>query len=117
MCPGAASIRPVPLRLRLLTAVQDMKLLDFTGRKVDPSLLMGSMKSKKEQDPNIKVRLLTSAGTLARPLRRSTAPTRRTCRWCSTRRRARPRRGNQSSHQNPSLSQRGRRYGATFGFI
>ena len=114
MCPGAASSCPVPLRS--LTAVQDMKLLDFTGRKVDPSLLMGSMKSKKEQDPNIKVRLLT-AGTLARPLRRSTAPTRRTCRWCSTRRRARPRRGNQSSHQNPSLSQRGRRYGATFGFI
>ena len=63
MCPGAASSRPVPLRP--LTAVQDMKLLDFTGRKVDPSLLMGSMKSKKEQDPNIKVRLLT-AGTLAR---------------------------------------------------
>ena len=115
MCPGAASSRPVPLRP--LTAVQDMKLLDFTGRKVDPSLLMGSMKSKKEQDPNIKVRLLTAAGTLARPLRRSTAPTRRTCRWCSTRRRARPRRGNQSSHQNPSLSQRGRRYGATLGFI
>ena len=57
------------------------------------------------------------AGTLARPLRRSTAPTRRTCRWCSTRRRARPRRGNQSSHQNPSLSQRRRRYCATFGFI
>ena len=113
MCPGAASSRPVPLRP--LTAVQDMKLLDFTGRKVDPSLLMGSMKSKKEQDPNIKVRLLT-AGTLARPLRRSTAPTRRTCRWFSTRRRARPRRGNQSSHQNPSLSQRGRRYGATLGF-
>ena len=112
MCPGAASSRPVPLRP--LTAVQDMKLLDFTGRKVDPSLLMGSMKSKKEQDPNIKVRLLT-AGTLLRPLRRSTAPTRRTCRWCSTRRRARPRRGNQSSHQNPSLSQRGRRYGATLG--
>ena len=43
-----------------------MKLLDFTGRKVDPSLLMGSMKeSKKEQDPNIKVRPLT-ADTLAR---------------------------------------------------
>ena len=39
-----------------------MKLLDFTGRKVDPSLLMGSMKeSKKEQDPNIKVRPLTAA--------------------------------------------------------
>ena len=58
------------------------------------------------------------AGTLARPLRRSTAPTRRTCRWCSTRRRARPRRGNQSSRQNPSLSQRRRRYGATtLGFI
>ena len=51
-----------------------MKLLDFTGRKVDPSLLMGSMKeSKKEQDPNIKVRPLTAAplarwhaGTLTR---------------------------------------------------
>ena len=58
------------------------------------------------------------AGTLARPLRRSTAPTRRTCRWCSTRRRARPRRGNQSSRQNPSQSQRRRRYGATtLGFI
>ena len=43
-----------------------MKLLDFTGRKVDPSLLMGSMKeSKKEQDANIKVRLPTT-GTLAR---------------------------------------------------
>ena len=47
-----------------------MKLLDFTGRKVDPSLLMGSMKeSKKEQDPNIKVRPLTAA-----PLARWHAP-------------------------------------------
>ena len=33
-----------------------MKLLDFTGRKVDPSLLLGDMKTKKEKDPNIKVR-------------------------------------------------------------
>ena len=32
-----------------------MKLLDFTGRKVDPSLLLGDMKTKKEKDPNIKV--------------------------------------------------------------
>ena len=32
-----------------------MKLLDFTGRKVDPSLIMGTSKDKKEQDPNIKV--------------------------------------------------------------
>ena len=35
---------------------QDMKLLDFTGRKVDPSLMLGEMKTKKERDPNIKVR-------------------------------------------------------------
>ena len=34
-----------------------MKLLDFTGRKVDPSLMMGFKDNKKEQDPNIKVRL------------------------------------------------------------
>ena len=34
---------------------QDMKLLDFTGRKVDPSLLLGDMKTKKDKDPNIKV--------------------------------------------------------------
>ena len=33
-----------------------MKLLDFTGRKVDPSLMLGEMKTKKERDPNIKVR-------------------------------------------------------------
>lgn len=33
-----------------------MKLLDFTGRKVDPSLMMGFKDNKKEQDPNIKVR-------------------------------------------------------------
>ena len=32
-----------------------MKLLDFTGRKVDPSLLLGDMKTKKDKDPNIKV--------------------------------------------------------------
>ena len=32
-----------------------MKLLDFTGRKVDPSLMLGDMKAKKERDPNIKV--------------------------------------------------------------
>ena len=35
--------------------LKDMKLLDFTGRKVDPSLIMGTSKDKKEQDPNIKV--------------------------------------------------------------
>ena len=35
---------------------QDMKLLDFTGRKVDPSLMLGDMKAKKERDPNIKVK-------------------------------------------------------------
>ena len=34
---------------------KDMKLLDFTGRKVDPSLLMGFKENKKEEDPNIKV--------------------------------------------------------------
>ena len=75
MCPGAASILYPPSSTETTDCgVQDMKLLDFTGRKVDPSLLMGSMKeSKKEQDPNIKVRLLTAAplarwhaGTLAR---------------------------------------------------
>ena len=32
-----------------------MKLLDFTGRKVDPSLMMGFKDNKKEQDPNVKV--------------------------------------------------------------
>ena len=75
MCPGAASILYPPSSTETTDCgVQDMKLLDFTGRKVDPSLLMGSMKeSKKEQDPNIKVRPLTAAplarwhaGTLAR---------------------------------------------------
>ena len=35
--------------------LKDMKLLDFTGRKVDPSLLMGFKENKKEEDPNIKV--------------------------------------------------------------
>ena len=34
---------------------QDMKLLDFTGRKVDPSLMMGFKENKKDEDPSIKV--------------------------------------------------------------
>ena len=32
-----------------------MKLLDFTGRKVDPSLMMGFKENKKDEDPSIKV--------------------------------------------------------------
>ena len=32
-----------------------MKLLDFTGRKVDPSLMMGFKEEKGEKDPNVKV--------------------------------------------------------------
>ena len=35
--------------------LQDMKLLDFTGRKVDPSLMMGFKENKKDEDPTIKV--------------------------------------------------------------
>lgn len=38
-----------------IKCAQDMKLLDFTGRKVDPSLMMGFKDNKKEQDPNIKI--------------------------------------------------------------
>ena len=34
-----------------------MKLLDFTGRKVDPSIMMGFKEEKKEKDPNVKVLL------------------------------------------------------------
>ena len=40
-----------------------MKLLDFTGRKVDPSLMMGFKENKKDEDPSIKVGFIISLNT------------------------------------------------------
>ena len=45
-------------RYILLLIYQDMKLLDFTGRKVDPSLMMGFKETKKDEDPNVKVNIV-----------------------------------------------------------
>ena len=38
-------------------------LLDFTGRKVDPSLMMGFKENKKDEDPSIKVGFIISLNT------------------------------------------------------
>ena len=40
-----------------------MKLLDFTGRKEDPSLMMGFKENKKDEDPSIKVAFIISLNT------------------------------------------------------
>ena len=42
-----------------------MKLLDFTGRKVDPSLMMGFKENKKDEDPSIKVLIFSLSHILS----------------------------------------------------
>ena len=51
MCAGESLLNT----LECHSLLQDMKLLDFTGRKVDPSLMMGFKENKKDEDPTIKV--------------------------------------------------------------
>ena len=54
-CCQVMDIRKYFNTLPTTFCLKDMKLLDFTGRKVDPSLMMGFKETKKDEDPNVKV--------------------------------------------------------------